>query len=196
EVTVVAAGGTFTLDVAVRASSDDAEEDTAAGGAMDLTSPDLELVQEGPKHQVVGVRFTDVQLPDGAVILSAHVQFTADETDGSASSLTIRGEASDSAGAFTAQVGDVSSRPVTSASVGWSAPPWPVVGEAGAAQRTPDLAAIVQEVIDRPGWVTGNPLAIIVTGSGRRTAEAFDGVPSLAPRLHVEYTLGGGPLNE
>jgi hypothetical protein len=33
-------------------------------------------------------------------------------------------------------------------------------------------------------------LVIIITGSGRRTAEAFDGVPAAAPLLHVEYHTG------
>jgi hypothetical protein len=47
----------------------------------------------------------------------------------------------------------------------------------------------VQEIIDRPGWVSGNPLAFIVTGSGRRTAVAFNGGAALAPRLHIEYTI-------
>ena len=36
-------------------------------------------------------------------------------------------------------------------------------GEAGPSQRTPNLAAVVQEVVDRPGWASGNALAIMVT---------------------------------
>jgi len=185
---VVAAGGTVSVDAAVGTSSDDAEENIA-NGVVSLTSPDLELVVEGPVVQVVGVRFAGVSLPDGAVIQNASVQFTTDETDGSASSLTVQGQAADAAGTFTAAAANVSSRPRTAASVAWSPPAWSVIGEAGPNQRTPNLAAVVQEIIDRPGWVSGNPLAFIVSGSGRRTAVAFDGGAALAPRLHVDYTI-------
>jgi hypothetical protein len=62
-----------------------------------------------------------------------------------------------------------------------------VKNEAGPAQQTPDLAGVVQEIVDRPGWANGNSLAVIVTGTGRRTAEAFDGSRSAAPLLHIEY---------
>ena len=60
------------------------------------------------------------------------------------------------------------------------------VGEAGANQRTSNLSAVLQEIINRPGWASGNALALIITGSGKRTAEAFEG--ARAPVLHIEFT--------
>ena len=80
-------------------------------------------------------------------------------------------------------------RPLTTASMGWTPGAW-AVGEAGTNQRTPDLAAIIQEVISRPAWVSGNALALIITGTGHRTAWAWDGNELAAPLLHVEYTTG------
>ena len=56
-----------------------------------------------------------------------------------------------------------------------------------AAQRTPDLGAVLQEVVGRPGWVSNNALMIIITGSGRRTAESFEG--GFPPVLNVEYAI-------
>ena len=41
--------------------------------------------------------------------------------------------------------------------------------------RTPDIAAVIQEIIDRPGWNPGAALALTISGSGERTAESFDG---------------------
>ena len=41
--------------------------------------------------------------------------------------------------------------------------------------------------MNRPGWTTGNSLVIIITGSGERTAEAYNGDQAGAPLLHVEY---------
>jgi len=57
-------------------------------------------------------------------------------------------------------------------------------------QRTPDIASIVQEIVNRPGWEIGNSLVIIITGTGQRTAEAFEGVASATPLLHLEYAVG------
>jgi hypothetical protein len=73
--------------------------------------------------------------------------------------------------------------------VAWSPPDWTAVGAAGAAERTPDLAALLQEIVDRPGWAPGNALALLVTGTGTRTAESFDGLASAAPLLRVEYRI-------
>jgi hypothetical protein len=46
---------------------------------------------------------------------------------------------------------------------------------------------VLQEIVSRPGWTPGHAVAVIITGSGTRTAEAFNG--TAAPVLHVEYTL-------
>jgi hypothetical protein len=62
-----------------------------------------------------------------------------------------------------------------------------VVGAQGDGQRTPNLAAVIQQIVDRAGWTSGNALALIATGTGKRVAEAYDGVASAAPLLHVEY---------
>ncbi len=61
----------------VISSSDDAEQ--RLSGQMTLTSTDLELVTDGTNVQEVGMRFTNVQIPPGAQITSASIQFTVDE---------------------------------------------------------------------------------------------------------------------
>jgi hypothetical protein len=70
----------------------------------------------------------------------------------------------------------------------WPAVPgWPTVGEAASNQRTPDLGPVIQEVVARAGWAPGNALVLIVTGTGHRTARAFDEGAAGAALLHVEY---------
>ena len=66
------------VDVRVAAGNDDAEE--RADGSMYLTSSDLELVFDGGGDQTVGMRFNGVDIPQGAAILNAFVQFKVDET--------------------------------------------------------------------------------------------------------------------
>jgi hypothetical protein len=42
--------------------------------------------------------------------------------------------------------------------------------------------------VSRAGWASGNALAIIVTGTGKRTAEAFESGAAIAAVIHIEYT--------
>lgn len=184
--------GAQTLRTRVATSSDDAEE--RSSGWITTSNPDLELVDDGGP-QTVGMRFADLQIPPGASILNAYMQFQADETSLDAATLTIAGERGDDAATFGSSSGNISSRPRTAAAVSWSPPVWDRVGEATLGQRTPNLAAIVQEIVERPGWASGNALALIVTGVGRRVAESFDSEPDAAPLLHIEFATDAGPIN-
>ena len=167
---------------------DDVEQRGAAG-AMSLTGGDLELVNDGTTVQTVGIRFTNIDIPQGAIITSAYLQFQADEVGSSATSLLIRAEDADDAAAFANVANNVSSRTKTDAAASWSPAAWTTVGEAGLAQRTPDLSAIVQEIVSRGGWSALNDMAFIITGTGTRTAEAFEGGAARAPLLHIEYVM-------
>ncbi len=176
------------VEIRVEANSDDAEE-RLADGSVSLGSSDLELIQEPPDQQIVGIRFNGVSVPQGATIVKAWVQFQVDETTSIATNLTIQGEAVDNAVTFSSSALNISSRPRTSVetAVSWSPPPWETVGEAGPDQQTPDIAEVIQEIVSRTGWSSGNSLVILITGSGERTAESYNGDPAGAPLLHVEY---------
>ena len=69
----------------------------------------------------------------------------------------------------------------------WSPLPWTTMGEAGPDQRTPDISQIIQEIVSRPDWSSGNSLAFIITGTGKRVAESYNGDQGGAPLLHVEF---------
>jgi hypothetical protein len=186
-ITVVSGGDSGgTVDARVAAGPDDAEE--AASGSVALGSSDLELVYDG-SNQIVGLRFTGVRVPQGATVTRAYIQFQVDEVNSEATVLTIRGQAADNAPTFASLSGNISARPRTGAAIGWSPLPWSSVGAAGTDQRTSDLTSIVSEIVTRPGWVSGNALVLIITGTGHRTAEAYNGAPAAAPLLHVEYTI-------
>jgi cysteine-rich repeat protein len=176
------------VEVRIAAGSDDAEQGATS---VALTGSDLELVTDGAVVQTVGLRFPSLALPPNALILAAWIQLRADETGTSAASLLVQGQASDNPPTFASTADNVSNRPRTAAAVSWAPPPWTVVGAADAAQRTPDLSEVVQELVDRPGWASGNAMAFIVTGSGTRTADSFEGLATGAPLLHVEYVEPG-----
>jgi hypothetical protein len=178
--------GMGSVDSRVSASSDDAEE--AATGGMTLGSTHLEMVLYNGANQAVGMRFNGITIPQGAQILQASVQFQADRVDTDAASLTFAGQARDNALTFAGTGRNITNRPRTTTTAVWSPAPWTQVGAAGLDQQTPELKTVIQEIVNRPGWASGNSLAVIVTGSGVRVAVPYDGRPATAPLLHVEYS--------
>ncbi len=164
----------------VQASTDDAEQ---VGASMELQSLDLDL---GDEH--VGLRFDTFGLPPGAVIQSAYVQFTADESQSDPAEVSIRAQVSVDAPTFSSDDDDITGRsPLSAATVDWSIDPWSS-GDAGAAQRTPDLAPLLQELVDLQGWKAESPVVLIFAAdAGLRNAESFDGAAELAPELVVTY---------
>jgi hypothetical protein len=189
-VTTTNAVATGVLDVPIRASSDDAEERSPKGN-MELTSTDLDMMTDSSNSkQAIGLRFTNVTIPRGATVTSAYVQFQTDQAGSGATTLQIRAQATDNPSTFTTTKSNISSRPRTTASVTWTPVAWPTVGARGPDQRTPNLKAVLEEVFGRNGWGSGNSLVLILTGSGNRTAEAWDetNANAIEPVLHIEYT--------
>ena len=195
-VQVTAGDGSSSVDIAVSDGSDDAEERSAS---TSVTGTDLELVVDAQTTQTVGIRFRGVAIPQGATITNAYIQFQAVEVQTGPVSLTVAGQAADDTAPFTAAAGSVSSRPRTSATVAWQPAPW-TTGARGVEQRTPDLSSVVSQIVSRAGWASGHSMAFVVTGSGTRTAQAFEGEGSQleGPVLHVDFrtALPGAPAGE
>ena len=133
------------------------------------------------------------QTSNDATIVGARIQFTADETSSVATGLKIEAEASDDAPSFVRADRNVTSRPRTNGSIAWAPPPWTKTGASGPDQRTPELTGLLQEIVDRAAWSSGNSMAFVITGSGLRTAEAYDGDRDAAAVLDVEYLCEVGP---
>jgi hypothetical protein len=182
------------LDIPISQSSDDAEE-RLSDGDMDLTSSDLEMVYDSNDDlQAIGLRFANVAVPQGASITSTYLQFTADSSSSGTINLSIVGQAADNAPTFSPSSNNITNRltGVTTSSVSWSPPNWSG-GDAGGGQQTNDLSAIVQEIVNRPGWNSGQSMVFIITSTSTSLRRAFtwDASPSDAAVLHVEYSGGG-----
>ncbi len=154
---------------------------------------------DGSNLSIVGLRYTGITIPQGAIIQSAYIQFVTDESQsGTVVNVRIRGEASDDAAAISSSDSDISGRTNTVASVTWSAiPSWTLVPEIGANQKTPDIKTIIQEIVNRGGWASGNDIVIKIennasTASTRRTAESYDGGSTVAPELQIVWTPSSG----
>ncbi|MCE9613687.1 MAG: lamin tail domain-containing protein [Lentisphaerae bacterium] len=140
-------------------------------------------------------RFYGANIPPGADVTNAYLQFTAATNSGGTANLNIRGEATDYALPLEAVKTNISVRVTTTNVATWSPTTW-TISERGAAQRTPNLAAIVREIVSRPGWNPTNALAFIFqvpAPTSISRVHAFDGNPDQAAVLHVEWTEAPPP---
>jgi hypothetical protein len=175
------------IDVSPAHQNDDAEEQP--DGDVKLSSGDLDIDCDG--YDKVGIRFPNVQVPQGVQITNAYIEFQADESDSSSTNMKFYGEAIDDAPRFSTSKDDIGHRNKTGQYVEWNpVPAWSV----GNYYQTPDLSVIVQEIIGRGGWASGNDMVIIIDhSSGERVAESYDG-NGTPPRLHIEYSDDPKPV--
>ena len=71
------------------------------------------MVFDGSRQQIVGIRFSPVNIPQGALITNAYIEFTVDETTTEATVLSIQAQDADHAPAFGSGTNDISDRPRT-----------------------------------------------------------------------------------
>lgn len=175
-----------TVCIRINNGIDDVEENLT-DGFMDTNSSDIELIYNKTYDQMAGFRFNNVNIPQGAAITNAQIQFGTDEVQTGITSLTINGENVDNASPFNNTPYNLSTRIKTSSSVAWNPDTWNNIGDAGTAQLSPDISSVIAEIVNRPGFQKGNSIVIAISGSGVRTAESFEGLPSLAAELCVTF---------
>jgi hypothetical protein len=184
---------TATLELQVAASADDAEEN---GTNTDIT--ELQPISDDP-NDYQGFRFTSVALPQGATILHASLQFVFGSTPSDGPEGTLYGEDADNSAAFSAGVGnsDVSSRTSTTATVAIDRDDLGALADDVTFYELAEVTAIVQEIVDRGGWSSGNALTLIYNAGsdGFRDFEVhhYDSSPAKAAKLTVTYSTGSPP---
>ena len=168
---------TATGNYYVSQSEDDAEEGT--NGQVDVANEDLDLGQLSGFESAAknGIRFDGIRVPKGQRIKRAFVQFTMEgnRVKSKPTELTIHAELAPDAEAFKTEPKNISSRKLTKASVNWSPEPWDPKRARDERPQTPDLSALIQEVVDQEDWKEGNALVLIISGKGERDAVSFDG---------------------
>ena len=186
------------VDYNLGGKKDDAEE-KISNGSISRNSSDLEMAYDPggtPDRglQIIGLRFNNVSIPQGAIITSARIRFRADADDSGAVSLVISGESVDDASAFGGDNYELSSRinaRATTAKVNWNPAAW----ADNTYHRTSDISSIVQEIVDRPGYAGDDLVIFIEPGAGctdsscRRRADSRNQSSSDAALLQVEYTV-------
>jgi len=177
---------TLKLGQPVEHVEDDAEEN--ADGEVDLTSSDLELVED-KEAQIVGVRFNNINVARGAKIRSSYLRFTCDEPSKEETSLIVAVEDSINPKPFSTSMHDLSMRARAKTTVAWQPAEWKTAKDATETQRSPDLSAMIQSIVDQSDWQPGNSMVFLINGKGKRVATASKGPNSSAPRLVIDADL-------
>ena len=182
------------IDQSIAATADDATELTSTT-TVDLNEINLRLNYENAlgDYSTIGLRWQDVHIPSTATINSAKVLFHSSAAYTDPATVTIYGEKSVTPAAFQAVNANISGRTPTTASVSWPFAAW----QNGVWCDSPDIAAILQEIIGLPGWTqASSDLALIIQSGGantnRRAGKSYDNSNNLPPRLYAEWTAYAG----
>ena len=160
---------------------------TAAGNKVDL-----------------GIRFRNVTIPPGSTIHIAALSLHADANQaGTTVNVNIRGERSATPAIFQAGAAGLANFNARLRTYAWvpvqDVPAWTIGSTYNIGTGMPDdIAAIVQEIIDLPGWASGNDIVIFIqdmdwnpsTATAVRWVTGWDDPVDPAPELHVYYSEG------
>jgi len=168
-------------------------EDDAYATNQNLQSVDAEYLKVGsstfanPPYYMSGMVFRNVAVPRDAEIMSAHLKIRSYN-----SHLTgivygvIEAEAADDATGFDG-FRHVDSLSTTVNSVIWdNDEPW----LEDTWYDSPDIVDVIQEVINREGWSSGNSLAILYSTRSEgdyRSFSSYDRGSGFAPELEITY---------
>ena len=169
-----------TFSATIVASADDAVQ---TAGTVDITSSAINI---NAATSYGGWRFQNVTIPQGSVINTCTMDFYFTSGSFDDPDVTIWAEDIDDAAAFTTGANDISSRTPTTATGSWD-----VTGVGVGLETTSDFAAVVQEIVDRPGWVSGNDLVIILKGDDAFTlmrVRAYDSGSGDYGTINIDYT--------
>lgn len=176
-----------TFSTSIAASADDARQDVST---VVLNGANITI---DTATRYGGLRFQNVTIPQASTINTATITVTLPSLAFDDPDVTIWAQAIDDAAAFTTGSNDISGRTATSATVTWTA-----TGIGTGAKSSPSLVSIIQEIINRAGWVSGNDLALILKGNSTNAFRfnAFDGGGADYATINIDYTApaaGGVP---
>lgn len=168
----------------VGASSDDAEEHS---GSVTLGLVYIRCYTAGTYTN--GWRFLAIAVPQGSTINTATFSYKFTTTSNDDLYADVHGEDQDNPGTFTTGASNISGRVQTTASATIS------TASGGVDWQTVDVASIVQEIVNRGGWSSGNAMVIIIdvtNSSSTGRVVAYDGDAANCGKLDIDYTAPSG----
>ena len=152
-----------------------------------------------------GMYFPSVGVPTSSTITEAHMIITPKTaSSGTTVNTRIIGNKIGNAAVWSTlanyqarrgtAVGGATNDNRTAANVSWDGIAADVVDTA---KNTPDIASVVQEIVNLPAWAQNNNMAFWIDdhenrSSASRGSWSWDGSTSKCPQLSITYTTGGG----
>lgn len=184
-------------------SDDDDATEKRLGNKVTYDSQNL-VFNRANETDILGLRFNDLDIPQGAKIVKASITFSTYTSTSGAANLNISAERIGDSPTFTGS--KLSTRAKTVSNVAWQPEDWdapnPLTVDGDPVPpntyATPDLSSVVQEVVNQADWCGGNSMSFFVsdnTGiSAFRSAIAHEQSGLYAPRIRIEYdtTLPAG----
>lgn len=154
-----------------------------------------ELTFKNTSNEYIGLRFENLNLPRNSIIKHAHLEFTAYQNGtGSNAKMTIRGVDQSKPSDFNPYTRYMLRDKPKIGSVVWSSiEPW----YRNSVYESPAITAIIQSIVDRSDWVQGDDLMLVLSdfGSSKRGGYTYNGKPSGAARLVIDFTGNATPGN-
>jgi len=157
----------------------------------------LFVTDEPDSYEIFGLRFNALNIPVGAIINSAKISLYSNYSTGSNVIATIiYGINEDDTSTFTdGEDGfiDITTRILTTNNVNWNIP----VLTLNQWYDTPSIVDIIQEIIDRDGWESGNAIGFVIKSNdytGNNEVRGFTNYNSSTvncAKLSITYTAGG-----
>jgi len=178
----------FSAQGAVRSEADDAAENEAGLVSTSETAiPLMESTTPGTDPNSTSfVRFSDLRIPQGAIIEDARIHFHS-ATDSTSNDITFQVQDTGDAEPFV-DVSDfaLSDRSWEDLEVNWASnDAWVENGyyESG------DVSALVSQVVARDDWCGGNSIAFKMKGTGDRSVVSYDADSGDRMVLKVRFKL-------
>ena len=153
-------------------------------------------------EQIIGLRFEDIKIPQGATITDASLVFTPSDDGTGATTWDIKAEnpTSGNSDEFEITANNFSSRTLTGNTAKWVVPSWtdgvPIetTDNGGSANELKD---IVQTAVDNGNWCGGNAMSFFITSATNPTTSlreivSHEGDSSSAVKFKYSYTSGTG----
>lgn len=188
-------GGTVTYQI--NSGSDDGDNITGSS-IFSTGTPVLSGGKDANGNTITGgFRFTNIAIPRGATITSATIDWQESWAGsyGTTTKTNIFGEASDNSQTFSSaalpgsRIKTIAQASFNSVSETIASGTWM---SATSFNKPPNIKALIQEIVNRPGWNTGNALSIIVVDNGSTNDwwwefKSFEAGSVSAPRLVINY---------
>lgn len=179
-----------TITQGIGSGSNNAEQTISSGSVR--SNPDiLEIHNIGSsQYQLIGLRFPNLNIPQGAVITEAFIQFRCKDPNSGAVTTRIYGQNHDNAAAFSSSTNNISGRTKTSEFVDWTiSNSW----SQDSRYNSVDISSIIQPIVNRPGWTAGNAIVVMMeptdlTTTNRRRAFSYENGSSSAPVISITFS--------